>query len=210
LLALALLAACATTKKQESEQVLHELLGLLPGSYDNLAQTRQPGATQVPLRLMIVPVEAPLVSDHVFYVQEMAADDPRRVLAQRLYIVEESAEPEKPVMAQFDFAEPARWRDGQNKREIFRGLLPQDLRPRTGCGMTFTKTDEGFTAEGDASKCKVAAAGTGETLRSDLHLELDRDRLSVKEKQTDMNGVVMRGGEEDSWYRFVRRADAPW
>ena len=62
----------------------------LAGSYDNLAQSRA-SPDHAPLRLMIAPVQAPLVGEHVFYVQEMAADDPRRVLAQHLYVVESGA-----------------------------------------------------------------------------------------------------------------------
>ena len=77
---------------------------------------------------MIVPVQAPLVGDHVFYVQEMAADDPRRVLAQRLYVVKACRSREQAVLTQLDFNEPARWRDGHLRRDLFRSLLMQDLR----------------------------------------------------------------------------------
>ena len=206
-----LLAGCAATSDRESEAVLNELVALLPGSYDNLAQSRLPGGVHVPLKMMIAPVDAPLVADHVFYMQETAAEDPRRVLAQRLFVVNESAEPGKPVLAQFDFTEPARWRDGQYKRELFRGLLPQDLRLRAGCEWRFTREETGgFTAEGNPAACRVAARGTGETLRAELKLKLDRDGIELLDVQRDANGVVMQGGEADPWYRYVRRADAPW
>ncbi len=67
------------------EAALNELVALLPGSYDNIAQARTcPDHSS--LRLVIAPVQAPLVGDHVFYMQEMAGDDPRRVLSQRLYV----------------------------------------------------------------------------------------------------------------------------
>ncbi len=68
-----------------------QLLAALPGSYDNLAQSRAEPRPSRRCRLMIAPVQAPLVGDHVFYVQEMAADDARRVLAQRLYVRERRA-----------------------------------------------------------------------------------------------------------------------
>ena len=83
---LALLAAACVSGPDPGEVFMAQLLATLPGSYDNLAQSRA-GAGHSPLRLMIAPVEAPLVGDHVYYVQEMAADNANRVLAQRLYVV---------------------------------------------------------------------------------------------------------------------------
>ena len=90
---------------------------------------------------MIAPVQAPLVGDHVFYVQEMAADDPRRVLSQRLYVLNSVPDSESSAMTQLDFAEPSRWRNGHENRDLFRGLLMQDLRVRTGCDLLWKKSE---------------------------------------------------------------------
>ena len=79
------LAACNTTATR-GEAALNELVAMLPGTYDNLAQSRA-APDHAALRMAIAPVQAPLVGDHVYYVQEMAADDPRRVLSQRLYVL---------------------------------------------------------------------------------------------------------------------------
>ena len=209
LLALAALGGCASTREQ-GEKTLQELLVLLPGSYDNLAQSRKPGASQAALRLMVAPVQAPLVGDHVYYVQEFAADDTRRVFAQRLYVVNAAVEGESPVLTQLDFNEPNRWRDGHLNRDLFRGLLIEDLRVRAGCDMVWTRTPGGFTAQGDAIRCRIAARSTGETLRAEQRMELDREGLGVLEIHRDAAGTVVYGGGADPWYRFSRRADAPW
>ena len=120
----------APTRKRRPCRV-NALVAMLPGSYDNLAQSRA-SSEHPALRLMVVPVQAPLVGDHVFYVQEMAADDARRVLAQRLYVVEAPCRRREPaIMAQLDFNEPNRWRDGHLKRDLFRALLPAG--PATAC-----------------------------------------------------------------------------
>jgi hypothetical protein len=92
------LAGCASGPSRE-EAMVAELAAMLPGSYDNLAQSRQ-SPEHPALKLVVAPVQAPLVGDHVFYVQEMAADDPRRVLAQRLYVVSPAAKGEQALLAQ--------------------------------------------------------------------------------------------------------------
>src|SRR5690606_1339353 len=76
--ALLLLAACASQPKRH-EVFLAELAAVLPGSYDNIAQARASGA-HAALRVVIAPVQAALLGKHVYYVQEMAADDAQRVM----------------------------------------------------------------------------------------------------------------------------------
>jgi hypothetical protein len=207
LTALMLLAACAAQPERD-EVFMAELALVLSGSYDNLAQSRA-GAGHASLRLVIAPVQVPLLGERVFYVQEMAADDPRRVFSQRLYVLHPVEGSERAVLVQADFAETARWRDGHLNRDLFKSLLPQDVRVRGGCDLLIQRSATGFTGAG-GSACRIAAPGNGETLRVEQRLELDADGLALQEIQRDAAGAVVRGGEADPWYRFARRADAPW
>jgi hypothetical protein len=206
---LLLLTACAAQPKPATVFIA-ELAGMLPGSYDNLAQARL-GDGHAALKLVIAPVQVPLVGEHVYYVQEMAADDERRVLAQRLYVLRPIEGSERAVLSQADFAETARWRDGHRNRDLFKSLLPQDLRPRVGCDQIVTrqKDKRGFVGNGGGG-CRVAAGGTGETLRVEQRFELTADSLAVFEQQRDAVGTVVRGGGSDPWYRYARRADTTW
>src|SRR6478736_10139483 len=103
-LVLAMACFAAGSKKKE-ELFLSQLITVLPGSYDNLAQSRA-DADHPALRLIIAPVEAPLVGEHVYYVQEMAANDVRRVLAQSLYVVNPVTKKEQATLTQLEFKEP--------------------------------------------------------------------------------------------------------
>jgi hypothetical protein len=202
------LVACSTPTKR-GEAALNELVAMLPGSYDNLAQARA-APDHPPLRLVVAPVQAPLVGDHVFYVQEMAADDPRRVLAQRLYVLDAVPDSEFAVLMQLDFKEPARWRDGHVNRDLFRGLLMEDLRPRSGCDLLWKRSERGFSASNDPQHCRTTSRETGEALRVEQRAELDGDGLAILDRHRDAAGRVVYGGEADPFYRFNRRADAPW
>ncbi|HTQ37294.1 MAG TPA: CpcT/CpeT family chromophore lyase [Steroidobacteraceae bacterium] len=206
--ALALLAGGCASRPDAGAQFMDQLQAALAGSYDNLAQSRA-AADHAPLRLMIAPVAAPLVGDHVFYVQEMAADDARRVLAQHLYTLDAVAGREAAVLSQADFAEPLRWRDGQLDRDLFRSLLPQDLRPRAGCDLLFTREGAGFVAA-TSSTCRGSARDTGEALRVEQRITVDADGIALFEQQRDAAGKLVYGDQPDPWYRFARRADAPW
>jgi hypothetical protein len=202
-----LLAACGAQPKRE-EAMLNELAAMLPGSYDNLAQSRA-NADHAPLRLVIAPVQAPLVGDHVFYVQEMAADDPRRVLAQRLYVLNSVPGTAQATLTQLDFIEPTRWRDGHLNRDLFRGMLTQDLRVRPNCDLVWSRADKGFKSL-MGTACRTSSRATGEALKVEERMELDADGIAVFEQHRDAAGTLVYGGETDPWYRFARRADAPW
>jgi hypothetical protein len=214
-----LLAGCAEQPRRE-EIMLAALVETLAGSYDNIAQSRA-SSEHPALRMMVAPVRAPGVGDHVFYVQEMAADDARRVLAQRLYVVNGVPGREQAILTTLDFNEPARWRDGHLKRDLFRGLLMQDLRVRPGCDLLWSRKapDKGavkaaapanaFVAT-TGSACRAASRTTGETLKVEQRMELDADGLAVFEQQRDATGVLVSGDMADPFFRFTRRADAPW
>ena len=202
------LTACNTTSVR-GEAALKELVALLPGSYDNIAQARNmPDHSS--LRLVIAPVQAPLVGDHVFYMQEMAGDDPRRVLSQRLYVVDAVPDSEMAVLSQLDFIEPTRWRDGQLNRDVFRSLIITDLRPRTGCDLLWKRSDTGFSATNNPQQCRGTSRETGETVKVEQRMEVDSDGIGTFEQRRDALGVIVPGVEADPHYRFSRRADTPW
>lgn len=204
-----LLAVVGWAKPRKDEVFLDQLATALAGSYDNLAQSRA-DAEHPALRLMIAPVQAPLVGDHVFYVQEMAADDLRRVLAQRLYVLNVIPRKEQAVLTQLDFNEPLRWRDGQKNRDLFRSLLVQDLRARPGCDLLWQRDGKGFKAELTNDACRASSRATGETVRVEQRMQLGAETLNLFEQHRDAAGVLVYGAAVDPWYRYIRRADAPW
>lgn len=203
-------AAClAAGSKKKEELFLSQLITVLPGSYDNLAQSRADGADHPALRLIIAPVEAPLVGEHVYYVQEMAANDVRRVLAQSLYVVNPVTKKEQATLTQLEFKEPSRWRDGHLNRDLFRGMLVDDLRARPGCDMLWERDGTGFKAA-VGSGCRASSRDTGETLRVEQRMQLGPEVLAIFEQHRDAAGTLVFGAAADPWFRYIRRADAPW
>jgi hypothetical protein len=202
-------AGAVFAKPKKEEIFLAQLAGMLAGSYDNIAQARR-DAEHPGLRLMVAPVSAPLVGDNVFYVQEMAADDQRRVFSQKLWVLNAIPKREQAVLTQLELKEPLRWRDGQNNRDLFRGMLMQDLRPRPGCDLLWQRDGEAYKAAPQASACRIASRSTGETLKVEMRMRLTADGLEVFEQQRDAAGELVDGAKSDPWIRLARRGDAPW
>ncbi len=208
--ALLSMAGCADQAARRDGE-LQALLALLPGHYDNLAQVRAEAAQGLPQReallLAIVPVYAPLIGDHVFYLQEAVATDARRVTAQQLFTLQVSGGDPLLIQTQLALAEPNRWRDGDRTPDLFKSLLPTDVRTLTGCELTWHQRPGGFDAASDPAYCRASSRVTGEALRVARTLQLRADSLQITEQRSDATGVVVQGGPGDTGHRYQRRAE---
>src|SRR3979411_591316 len=82
------LTGCASTA-EKPDTAMQELVLMFPGHYDNTAQVEADIAhgVQPPheaLVLDVVPIEAIMIGENVFYVQESITGDPKRVLGQKV------------------------------------------------------------------------------------------------------------------------------
>jgi len=137
------LGACAN-KMEVAEAKLGQSVQLLTGVYD-----RQGPASQ-PLVLVVAPIYVPTLSDYVFYLQEMVAEDPRRITGQRLMSFD-PVKGGKIVQTSWALAEPARWRDGHLHPDLFKSMVKEDVRfgARTEVATDqLTETELAFDAAG--------------------------------------------------------------
>ena len=136
-LASLLATSSASAKEPKADVEILELVQMFPGHWDNSAQVQAEAAKGVKpheaLVLDIVPIEAIMLGDNVFYVQESIAGDPNRVLGQKVVMF--GVVKGKIVQTDFALNEPTRWRNGQNNPDLFKGLhdpgrpLDQRLQP---------------------------------------------------------------------------------
>ena len=160
---LSVLGGCANEEKQRNAE-LAQLLRWLPGSYDNSAEAQADAKSGSPapharIAFVIVPVYAPRLGHHVLYAQEMDADDPRRVMSEHMFSFK--ADEKRGILETvYTFTEPLRWRDGQLNKELFNGILVDDVQSTPGCELVWTRADKRFTATLDATRCHAAGAAT--------------------------------------------------
>jgi hypothetical protein len=210
MLAFAMLTGCASdTRLREAE--LDELAAWLPGSYDNTEQAgadAAAGRTQhEALAIVIAPIYAAPLGKHAFYVQEMAADDPRRVMRQRVFAFDIDGD-DRIVQGIYSLAEPLRWRDAHLNPDLFKGLIPhEDLRPATGCELVWKREDARFVGANDPARCRVSSRAAGGSVRLESRAELTPDELAIGESSYDANGRLVYGHAEEPLYRFSKRAD---
>lgn len=149
-------AGCASGPPKATEADLTLMLTMLPGRYDNGAQAQadlrsgtHPAHEAV--ALLILHVYTPRLGHYVYYAQESAADDPRRLLGQKMYSFQLD-EKRGIVETLYEFVEPGRWREGAQSKELFTAVQIEDVQPEL-CQLIWKKQGEGFVAAHDAKAC---------------------------------------------------------
>ena len=197
-----LLPGCAAQKlEKQREADMAELLRWLPGTYDDTGQADRDAQQGIRpphdrVQLAIVNIAAPRLGHHPYYVQEMAADDPQRVMSERFWSFKIDDD-EGIVQTIYTPKEPVRWRDGQNTPDLFTGITIEDVDTAPGCELIWKKVGQQFVANNDPKKCHVpGVAGV------DMKFQLAVDSLSIADTETDASGRVVRGGFYDPYTRF--------
>jgi CpeT/CpcT family (DUF1001) len=176
LLALGAASGCVDQEKVREED-LADLIAWLPGHYDNAAQVAEEAQksghpAHEAIALLIVKVHAQRLGHHVFYVQESAANDPRRIMSSRMFSFD-TDEKNGIVGLIYEFNEPARWRDALQHPELFTGLEQEDV-SAAGCEFLWKRTAGEVVASFDPKRCHRTEHQVGQNAA-----ELTSDSLSI-------------------------------
>lgn len=183
---------------------------MLPGHYDNTGQVQADIARGVTpheaVALDIVPIEAIMIGENVFYVQESIAGDPNRVLGQKLMMF--GVVKKDIVQTDFTLNEPHRWRNGQSNVDLFKGIMTQDVHSTKGCSLKWKRTDGKFTGANDPKTCHARAAGAGLISQVQIKAELDPIEYATSELAYDKSGHLAQGRADEPFYRFRKQTRA--
>jgi hypothetical protein len=209
LVAGAILAGCASKEPKPDIELL-ELVQMFPGHYDNTAQVQADIAKGVQppheaLALDIVPIEAVMIGENVFYVQESIAGDPKRVLGQKVVMF--GVVKKKIVQTDFALAEPNRWRNGQFNPDLFKAIMTQDVRSTKGCSLRWKRGASGnFEGANDPKTCHNRAGGAGGVAVIEFRAELGPIEYATAELAFDKPGHLAVGRQDEPFYRFRKQS----
>ncbi|HEV2286111.1 MAG TPA: CpcT/CpeT family chromophore lyase [Steroidobacteraceae bacterium] len=182
--ALLALGGCAGEKHDPDRLTQPDLmlmLTMLPGRYDNSAQAQLDARNNVhpaheSVQLVVTHVYTPRLGHYVYYAQESALDDARRVLGQKMWSFELD-EKRGLVQTLYELNEPTRWRDGYLNKDLFTSMQMEDVQPE-GCRLIWKKKGNGFAATHDPKVCPDSAA-----VPAAAQMELSAGALAVGDYQ---------------------------
>jgi CpeT/CpcT family (DUF1001) len=202
------LTGCASTE-EKPDAALQELVLMFPGHYDNTAQVEADIAhgVQPPheaLMLDIVPIEAIMIGDNVFYVQESIAGDPKRVLEQKVVMF--GVVKKEIVQTDFALTEPHRWRNGQLNPDLFKGLMMTDVHSIKGCSLRWKRSEGHFVGANDPKTCHTRAGGAGGIAQIQSRAELGPMEYATAQLAFDKPGHLAQGRTDEPFYRFRKQS----
>jgi hypothetical protein len=207
-LACVALTGCASTE-EKPDVALQELVLMFPGHYDNTAQVEADVAHGVQpshdaLALDIVPIEAIMIGENVFYVQESVAGDPKRVLGQKVVMF--GVVKKDIVQTDYSLSEPHRWRNGQLNPDLFKGLMTQDVHSIKGCSLRWKRSEGHFVGANDPKTCHWRAGGAGGIAQIQSRAELGPLEYATAELAFDKPGHLAQGRTDEPFYRFRKQS----
>jgi hypothetical protein len=202
------LTGCASTE-EKPDVAMQELVLMFPGHYDNSAQVEADIAhgVQPPheaLTLDIVPIEAIMIGENVFYVQESITGDPKRVLGQKVVMF--GVLKKEIVQTDYTLSEPHRWRNGQLNPDLFKGLMTQDVHSIKGCSLRWKRSEGHFVGANDPKTCHGRAGGAGGIAQIQSRAELGPVEYATAELAFDKPGHLAQGRQDEPFYRFRKQS----
>ncbi len=208
---LVMCAGCGPNEKLLREEDLSRLGEWLPGTYDNRAQVdedlaRNAAEIHEPIRMVIVPVAAPIIGEYIYYAESSDAMNTRNVTDQRLYSFEITSDNMSIAHTIYRFKEPDRWAGGTDREDIFKSLVRDDLSTQSGCELKWEFKDEHFVGQSSKTSCK-SAPKAGLSRKVEIVYELEEETLNLSERSFDSKGNLVEGRKEDPLYRFRKVGD---
>jgi len=173
--------ASGAQSARRAAQGMAELQSLLAGSFEATGD-----AARVPVQRVILPIRAGFIGDVVFHVQESVYGDARRILTQQLWLLEALPGSALWVTSPIVFNEPLRWRDGARSPEVFRSILPQDVKALAGCEVAWRKVTGGFDGATDPARCRLTVDGAAVHVAQ--RYELRATGFTLQEQRIDDAG----------------------
>jgi hypothetical protein len=147
--------ALATTKLKDGDVDL--ISEWFSGTYDTGAPADgSPADGHV---LMVERVSSPMISWHVFYVEERNAL--KQAIAVQLIAFDLPKDKKSIVARSFSFKDPRRWETGLEQPDIFKQIISDDLIPATGCEIYWLRAKDGYVGKSAAGTCRLRSRATG-------------------------------------------------
>ena len=213
-LALLAFAPLGHAQAPRSAADLDHFLGWFAGEYDNNEQVWQQAVDGVApedrhehIHHIFLPVSAPAIGEHAFFVKQYMDGDYENVYRQRLYGFSVNAERGAIELAIHSFADEAAYRYADRDPSVLAGIAPGDLRNIPGCNVYWRFVDDRYVGEMDDRACFYYSSNFGKNVYITDTLTLTADEVRIGDTAYDEDGNRLFGRDEPHVNRKVRYFD---
>jgi hypothetical protein len=210
-----LLAACGAAPVGSGGNQLDRDLALMmewfPGEYDNHEQVWQQGVDGIDkkdqhehIHHIFLPVDAPKIGEHVFFVKQYSDGNYEDVYRQRLYKFTRNDEENAVQLTIYRFLDEQRYRYTDRAPELVGQLDYDQLKTTEGCEVYWRYTGEFFHGYMHEGACSYRSPRSGQKITITDTLKLTEDEIWIGDKAYDEDGNKIFGRDEQHKNRKVR------
>lgn len=214
LLALTVGVAHAQQPPPRSAAGLDRFLGWFAGEYDNNEQVWQQATDGVPpeerhehVHHIFLPVSAPAIGAHTFFVKQYMDGDYENVYRQRLYSFSFNDERAAIELAIHSFNDEGKYRYADRDPAVLEGIEPGELRNMPGCNVFWRFADGRYVGEMDEGACFYYSSSLAQNIYITDTLALTADEIRIGDKAFDGDGNRLFGRDEPHANRKVQYFD---
>tara|TARA_R110002110_G_scaffold415765_3_gene655263 strand:- start:26833 stop:27813 length:981 start_codon:yes stop_codon:yes gene_type:complete len=187
-------------------------LDWFPGEYDNheqVWQQKEDGLSGDQLLEHIhhrfVPVEAPALGEHVFFVLQTMDDDIDKVYRQRIYNFRWNEAEDAVELVIYRMADEARYRDAWKNPGLVKDISLDDVSTTPGCEVYWRHNGEFFDGTMKEQACHFYSRRSGKEIYITDTLRLTSNEIWIADKATDAQGNYIFGADTPHKNRKVQR-----
>ena len=207
LLALATAQSALTGLDEDFERFLE----WFPAEYDNNEQVWQQKVDEVPederlehIHHIFLPVEAPNIGQHTFFVRQYMDGDYENVYRQRLYSLVPDREENAIRLKIYSFHDEAKYRDTDQDPSIIRDLTPEEVRNMPGCDVFWRFEQDHFVGTMKDKACFYFSERMGQNIYITDELKLTESEIWINDEAFDEAGNRVFGRDTPHVNRKVR------
>ena len=190
---------------------LEHFLGWFAGEYDNNEQVWQQAVNGVApedrherIHHIFLPVAAPAVGEHTYFVKQYMDGDYENVYRQRLYGFSVDDERGAIELAIHSFNDDARYRYADRDPAVIEGIEPGEVRNLPGCNVYWRFVDDRYIGQMDDGACFYYSANLEQNVYITDTLTLTAEEIRIGDKAYDEDGNRLFGRDEPHINRKVR------
>jgi len=193
------------------QQDYERFLQWFAGEYDNNEQVWQQAEDGVPedqrlehIHHIFLPVEAPGIGEHTFFIRQYMDGDYENVYRQRLYnmVMDED---EKAVRLQiFSFNDEAKYRNTDQDPSLIKNITLEEVRNMPGCDVFWRFKGDHYIGEMKDKACFFHSERMGKDIYITDTLTLTDSEIWINDQAFDVEGNRIFGSETPHKNRKVR------
>lgn len=210
-----LLATAVPAAAMSPDEEFALFLDWFEGEYDNHEQVWQQETDEVEEKQRLehihhrfVPVDAPALGEHVFFVLQTMDDDLDKVYRQRVYSFSQDTKEKAIKLVIYRMADEAKYVGSWKQPELVKNLTMDDVSTTAGCEVFWRHNGEFFDGYMKDKACHFYSKRSGKEIYITDNLRLTEEEIWIADKATDLEGNYIFGNEIPHKNRKVRKYKA--